>query len=59
MQTLNIGGEPVMEFYVSGSNTHLVEGGLVGCVSFTVLDDMCVPIRDVPDIGLAGYPATF
>ena len=44
MQTLNIGGENILAFYDSGSNTHLVEGEFAERVGFTVLSDKCVPI---------------
>jgi len=44
MQQLCIGGESVLTFYDSGSNTHLVEGELAEKIGFTVLDDRCVPI---------------
>lgn len=44
MQTLNLGGEDVLAFYDSGSNTHLVEGDLAERVGFTVLSNNCVPI---------------
>ena len=44
MQQLCIAGEPVLTFYDSGSNTHLIEGELAERIGFTVLDDQCTRI---------------
>ena len=44
MQQLCIAGEPVLTFYDSGSNAHLIEGELAECIGFTVLDDQCTRI---------------
>jgi hypothetical protein len=44
MQMLCIAGEPVLTFYDSGSNAHLVDGVLAERAGFRVVDDSCTRI---------------
>jgi hypothetical protein len=44
MQLLHIANEPVLTFYDTGSNAHLVDGALAERARFQVLDDSCTRI---------------
>jgi hypothetical protein len=44
MQMLCIANEPVLTFYDTGSNAHLVDGALAERAGFQVLDDSCTRI---------------
>jgi hypothetical protein len=44
MQILNIANEPVLTFFDTGSNAHLVDGAFAERAGFQVLDDSCTRI---------------